>query len=125
MRSPAISAAAPAIRRSSRPSRLRTSGWWRRPMSERDLRQISTATNPDIDAAGFTPDADVSSIGIAAPATPPGKPEGFSVVGKATPKVNSFAAVTGAAIFADDVVLPRMLYGKMLRSTKPHARLVK
>ncbi|HEY7993788.1 MAG TPA: molybdopterin cofactor-binding domain-containing protein [Candidatus Eremiobacteraceae bacterium] len=94
-------------------------------MAERDLRTVSTATNPDIDAAGFTVDSAVSSIAIAAPATPAGKPEGFSVVGKSTPKVNAFAAVTGAAIFADDVVLPRMLHGKLLRSTKPHARLIK
>ena len=93
-------------------------------MVERDLRQVSTATNPDIDAVAFAEGSAVTSIAIAAPARPAGKPEGFSVVGKSTPKVNSFAAVTGAAIFADDIILPRMLHGKMLRSTHPHARLV-
>ena len=94
-------------------------------MREQDLRQISTATNPDIDAAGFTADAAVSSVVAAAPSHPVDKPEGFSVVGKASPKVNAYAAVTGAALFADDILLPRMLYGKMLRSTQPHARLKK
>ena len=94
-------------------------------MAENELRQVSTATNPDIDAAGFTADMPPKSIALAAPDRPADKPEGFSVVGKSTPKVNAYAAVTGAAVFADDVVLPRMLFGKMLRSTRPHARLVK
>jgi len=94
-------------------------------MREADLRQISTATNPDIDAAGFSPEANVASISMAAPALPADKPEGFSVVGKSTPKINSYAAVTGAALYADDIFLPRMLYGKMLRSTLPHAVLKK
>ena len=87
------------------------------------MRQVSTATNPDIDAAGFTGDAAVTSIAIRAPQTSDDKPEGFSVVGKSTPKVNAFSAVTGAALFADDIILPRMLFGKMLRSNHPHAWL--
>jgi len=90
-------------------------------MREQDLRQVSTASNPDIDAAGFTPDAPVTSIVKAAPPVSADKPERFSVVGKSVPKINSYAAVTGTAIFADDVVLPRMLHGKMLRSVHPHA----
>ena len=92
-------------------------------MSERDLRQVSTATNPDIDAAGFTVDSPVESIVVPAPPIPADKPEGFSVVGKSTPKVNSYAAVTGGAQFADDIILPRMLHAKMVRSTQPHALL--
>jgi 4-hydroxybenzoyl-CoA reductase alpha subunit len=94
-------------------------------MRESDLRQVSTATNPDIDAEGFTADSPVTSIIVPAPAHPAGKPEGFSVVGKSTPKINSYAAVTGAALYADDIFLPRMLYGKMLRSKHPHALLKK
>jgi 4-hydroxybenzoyl-CoA reductase alpha subunit len=92
---------------------------------EKDLRQISTATNPDIDAAGFTSSAQVTSIARPAPQRPPGKPEGFSVVGKSLPKVNAYAAVTGTAMYADDVFLPRMLHGKVLRSPYPHAVLRK
>lgn len=92
-------------------------------MRESDLRQVSTATNPDIDAAGFTADAAVESIAQAAPQRSALKPEGFSVVGKATPKVNAFAAVTGAAKYADDIFLPRMVYAKILRSTQPHAHI--
>lgn len=94
-------------------------------MREQDLRQVSTATNPDIDAAELTPDAQVNSIALRAPGTPADKPEGFSVVGKALPKVNAYAAVTGAALFADDLFLPRMLHGKLLRSHYPHAILRK
>jgi 4-hydroxybenzoyl-CoA reductase subunit alpha len=46
------------------------------------------------------------------------------VVGKAHRKVDATAKVTGATKFADDIALPRMLYGKLLRSPHPHARIV-
>jgi 4-hydroxybenzoyl-CoA reductase subunit alpha len=88
-----------------------------------DERIVSTATNPDIDAAGFTADTTVESILIAADPKPAGKPEGFSVVGKALPKTDAYSKVTGAALYADDIVLPRMLHGKLLRSTQAHARI--
>ena len=34
------------------------------------------------------------------------------------------AKVTGRAVYADDLVLPRMLHAKLKRSIHPHARLV-
>ena len=46
------------------------------------------------------------------------------VVGKAHRKVDAVAKVTGATKFADDLVLPRMLYARLLRSTQPHARVL-
>jgi len=47
-----------------------------------------------------------------------------AVIGKARRRVDGHAKVTGQTAFADDIVLPRMLYGKLLRSHLPHARLV-
>src|SRR2546426_10758423 len=47
----------------------------------------------------------------------------FSVIGRRLPKVNSWAHLTGEARYADDLFLPRMLYGRLLRSTRPHARI--
>jgi 4-hydroxybenzoyl-CoA reductase subunit alpha len=47
----------------------------------------------------------------------------FSVIGRRLPKVNSWAHLTGQARYADDLFLPRMLYGRLLRSTRPHARI--
>src|SRR5437867_6862559 len=47
----------------------------------------------------------------------------FSVLGRRLPKVNSWAHLTGTARYADDIFLPRMLYGRLLRSTQPHARI--
>ena len=47
----------------------------------------------------------------------------FSVVGRRLPKVNAWAHLTGTARYADDIRLPRMLYGRLLRSTQPHARI--
>jgi 4-hydroxybenzoyl-CoA reductase subunit alpha len=46
------------------------------------------------------------------------------VVGKAHRKVDAVGKVTGTLRFADDLTLPRMLYGKLLRSPHPHARIV-
>jgi 4-hydroxybenzoyl-CoA reductase subunit alpha len=47
----------------------------------------------------------------------------FSIVGRRLPKVNAWAHLTGTALYADDIRLPRMLYGRLLRSTQPHARI--
>ncbi len=92
-------------------------------MSERDLPAVSTATNPNGDARSPSPSSDSPSVLTRAPQRPADKPEGFSVVGKAMAKVDSFTRVTGQDKFADDIFLADMLYGKMLRSTHPHARL--
>lgn len=48
----------------------------------------------------------------------------YSVVGKAVPRVDGLAKVTGEAIYGADLQLPGMLYGKILRSPLPHARLL-
>lgn len=42
-------------------------------------------------------------------------------VGKSTGKLDGPALVTGQPVFADDLVLPGILYGKILRSSSPHA----
>jgi 4-hydroxybenzoyl-CoA reductase alpha subunit len=53
------------------------------------------------------------------------KPEGgFRIVGKSPMKVDGPAKVTGQTRFADDVVLPRMLHCKILRSSVAYARIV-
>lgn len=43
----------------------------------------------------------------------------------AEPRSDYLEKVTGAAIYASDVTIPNMLHGKILRSTVPHARIVK
>ncbi|HEX5734648.1 MAG TPA: molybdopterin cofactor-binding domain-containing protein [Blastocatellia bacterium] len=48
-----------------------------------------------------------------------GKPR--KVIGKPFRKVDARAKCTGQTKFADDIVLPRMLFSKMLRSPVPHA----
>ena len=49
----------------------------------------------------------------------------FSVIGQSRPKIDAWAKVTGETKYADDLVLPRMAYGKLLRSSHPHARIVR
>jgi CO/xanthine dehydrogenase Mo-binding subunit len=44
-------------------------------------------------------------------------------IGKATPRKDARAIVTGSAQYIDDLKLPGMLYGKVLRSPYPHARI--
>jgi 4-hydroxybenzoyl-CoA reductase subunit alpha len=48
---------------------------------------------------------------------------GRRVVGKAQRKVDAVAKVTGRTRFADDLVLPRMLHCRLLRSPHAHARI--
>ncbi|HEY7409215.1 MAG TPA: molybdopterin cofactor-binding domain-containing protein [Vicinamibacteria bacterium] len=47
----------------------------------------------------------------------------LSVVGHPLVKVDAAAKVAGQTVFADDLVLPRMLYARLLRSPHPHARI--
>jgi 4-hydroxybenzoyl-CoA reductase subunit alpha len=50
---------------------------------------------------------------------------GLRIVGRPWPKVDGPAKTTGETRYADDLFLPRMLYGKLLRSHLPHARIRK
>ncbi|MHB8598327.1 MAG: molybdopterin cofactor-binding domain-containing protein [Ktedonobacteraceae bacterium] len=48
----------------------------------------------------------------------------YAVIGTPRPKVDAYGKVTGRALYADDIMLPRMLYGRLLRSPHPHARIL-
>jgi CO/xanthine dehydrogenase Mo-binding subunit len=52
--------------------------------------------------------------------TPPAR-----IVGRSVPRMDAPGKVTGTALYAADFALPGMLYGKVLRSHEPHARLVR
>ncbi|HEX4568266.1 MAG TPA: hypothetical protein VH138_16640, partial [Vicinamibacterales bacterium] len=47
------------------------------------------------------------------------------IIGRARRRVDARAKVTGQTRFADDIMLPRMVHCRLLRSTEPHARIVK
>src|SRR5688572_31855401 len=47
------------------------------------------------------------------------------IIGKPRRRVDGRAKVTGQTRFADDLFLPRMLHCKLLRSTLPHAKIVR
>jgi 4-hydroxybenzoyl-CoA reductase subunit alpha len=51
--------------------------------------------------------------------------EDLRVIGHPVRKVDANSKVSGLTRFADDLVLPRMLHMKLLRSTKAHARIVR
>ncbi len=48
----------------------------------------------------------------------------YAVLGKRTPKIDGVAKATGSARFSRDLILPRMLYGRILRSPYAHARIL-
>jgi 4-hydroxybenzoyl-CoA reductase alpha subunit len=48
----------------------------------------------------------------------------FSVIGKPAPRIEGQLKATGEAKYCDDMFLPGMLHGKMLRSPHPHARIL-
>src|SRR3981081_1504126 len=58
------------------------------------------------------------------PDLPAGRGDEFSVIGKPLPKVDAASRVTGQAIYADDMLLPRTLHCRILRSPHPHARIL-
>ncbi len=49
--------------------------------------------------------------------------EELAVVGKSLTKPDAMGKVSGQTKFADDLMLPRMLFGRLLRSPYPHARI--
>src|SRR3989442_8074338 len=50
---------------------------------------------------------------------------GLRVVGKPIRKVDGLSKCAGVTLFADDIVLPRMLFCKLHRAPVPHARVVR
>ncbi|MEX2283940.1 MAG: molybdopterin cofactor-binding domain-containing protein [Gemmatimonadota bacterium] len=50
--------------------------------------------------------------------------EGLTVIGGRHRKVDGAGKLTGHALYTDDLVLPGMLHGKILRSPHPHARIL-
>lgn len=51
------------------------------------------------------------------------KKNGFSVIGKPLPRIDGPAKCAGDTQYADDLLLPRMLFARLLRSPHPHARI--
>jgi 4-hydroxybenzoyl-CoA reductase alpha subunit len=47
----------------------------------------------------------------------------LNVIGQPWLKVDAAAKLTGQTVFADDLVLPRMIFARQLRSPHPHARI--
>ena len=49
----------------------------------------------------------------------------FDVIGKSFDRIDGVAKATGKAVYSTDLVLPGMLFGKILRSPYTHARIIK
>jgi len=48
----------------------------------------------------------------------------YSVIGKRLPRLDGIVKATGEAEFTVDMMLPKMLHGKILRSPHPHAKIL-
>ena len=51
------------------------------------------------------------------------KPKKFKIVGQGIPVIDAREKVTGSLEYGVDFILPRMVHGKIKRSTVPHARI--
>jgi len=47
-----------------------------------------------------------------------------TVIGKRVPKPDGPDKAIGRTIYINDMVLPRMLFGKILHTDRPHARII-
>ena len=52
------------------------------------------------------------------------KAENYAVVGHRVSRVKGYEKVSGEAKYVADIVIPGMLFGKVLRSPYPHARIL-
>ena len=50
-------------------------------------------------------------------------PADLKIIGKPVPRTDAWSKVLGQARYADDLSFPGLLYGKVLRSAHPHARI--
>jgi len=75
------------------------------------------------DGARRGPDPAFGYLGDALEGRPKDMSERDGVVGKRTPLVDALRKVTGEGVYTDDIKLPGMLVGKILRSPHPHARI--
>jgi 4-hydroxybenzoyl-CoA reductase alpha subunit len=57
--------------------------------------------------------------------TPADSAARLRIIGRSRRRVDARAKVTGQTRFADDLVLPRMVHAKLLRSPLPHARIIR
>ncbi len=56
--------------------------------------------------------------------TAPPNGSAFHAIGRRSRKLEGLAKVTGRAVYADDIALPRMLHAKIKRSIHAHARIL-
>ena len=73
---------------------------------------------------------DYYTEGVPVPEAPPPGAEPApwgrtNVVGARRPRVDAYERVSGTAVYPSDIVLPDMLYGAILRSPHPRARVMK
>ncbi len=54
-----------------------------------------------------------------------GKADQYRIIGKRLPRIDGPIKATGRALYTDDIVLPGMLYGKIVRSSIPRGRILK
>lgn len=91
-----------------------------------EARTDATQSAPPVhQAPSTTGDADAVHHTAVVPEPKTAESSAFRIIGKRNPKVDGMPKILGTARFTDDFKLPRMLFGKTLRSPHAHARIVK
>ncbi|MBO0688111.1 MAG: molybdopterin-dependent oxidoreductase [Candidatus Dormibacteraeota bacterium] len=73
---------------------------------------------------GYTKIVDAIMAASGQPRPRQDPPSPYRVVGRSVPRTDALEKVTGRAAYAYDVRLPGMVYGEILRSPHPHARIL-
>lgn len=68
--------------------------------------------------------ADADSPGRTVPLAHSAPADGYLVLGSRGRKADAIRKAIGTEVYADDIALPRMAHARILRSTRPHARIV-
>jgi 4-hydroxybenzoyl-CoA reductase alpha subunit len=85
-----------------------------------DAVRLAARSRPEAPLDGL---ADPRTLAVPARLSPPA--EGFELLGARGRKADSIRKAVGTEIFADDIQLPRMAHGRILRSPHPHARILR
>ncbi|HEX9886982.1 MAG TPA: hypothetical protein VGA70_10870, partial [Longimicrobiales bacterium] len=56
--------------------------------------------------------------------TPPDVGPDLTIIGRRQRKIDGLSSATGRTVYTDDITLPGMLHGKILRSPHPHADIL-